>query len=360
MSKLEKFLKESNLSAEAKKVIQEAWDAERDELGAEIRLEMKQRYSEDLEKLTEGLSTLVSETINTEMKGLYEEKAKLVQDRKTLRESLGKFYTFSQQILSEQVKDMRSEAKHLNESLGKFMKFSNVVLSEEIKEFHDEKRELVESRIKLLTEGRAQIAKFKQNFAERTALASARYIAESTEKHLKELQNDLMEAKQNKFGRKIFEAFGEEFLRNQFKENSILKELKESINSKENELLKVRKELSESKAIAQDTAQKIKIMEDVYLRKNILSELLKPLTASQKQVMESLLSSSPTEKLNEDFNKYHKSVLRGVQTQTPKSRTNLNEGSVVTGNRNKQINESVELDDEDLAFLDKLQKNAGI
>lgn len=364
MSKLEKFLKESNLSAEAKKVIQEAWNEERETLASEIRLEMKERYSEDLEKLTEGVNSLVSSVITNEMTGLYEEKKKLHQDRKTVRESLGKFYKFSQTILAEQVKDMRGEAKHLNESLGKFMKFSNVILSEEVADFQHEKRELVESRIKLLTEGRKEIANHKRQFSEKAAVASAKYIAETTEKHLSELKTELLEAKQNNFGRQIFEAFGAEFLRNQFNENKVLRGLNESISSKEQELMNVKVQLSEAVNKGKESVQKLKVMEDRYQRKEIMAELTKPLTSMQKQVMESLLSTTPTEKLNEGFAKYHKSVLRGTSSEPavkqPTKGKPLNEGAVITGNRKPLPTVDSTLDSDDLDFLDQLQKNAGI
>lgn len=365
MSKLEKFLKESNLSDDAKKLILEAWNDEKEDLASEIRVEMKNRYTEDLTKLTEGLNQAMGNVITSEMESLYEEKRKLVQDRVTLRESLNKFYGFSNNILSEEVKNMRKESKYVKESLTKFMKFSNVILSEEVSEFQHERRELVESRVRLLAEGNKQITKLKKEFYEKAAKATAKYIAESTEKHFKELRTDIMEARQNNFGRKIFEAFGSEFLKHQFNENHVLRSLNESITAKDNELIQTRLSLKEATDLSKKALSQIQIMEDKYQRKEIMAELTKPLTSQQKQIMESLLSATPTEKLNEDFSKYHKSVLRGTSngvpagSELPKAKRALTEGSVVTGNRSALETEA-DLEPEDLEFLDQLQKNAGI
>ncbi|AQW88779.1 putative scaffolding protein [Erwinia phage pEa_SNUABM_50] len=370
MSKLDKFLNESSLSDEAKKLIQEAWNEEKANVAAEMREEMKGRYQEDLARLTEGLDKMMAEVISEQMSDVYAEKRKLVEDRVKLRKTLGNFSDFANTVLAEEVKSMRQERKHINESLNKFMGFSNHILAEELKDFHDEKRQLVESRVKLIAEGSKQIAEARANFIKRTAESAATYIAETTEKNLTALKGELVEAKQNMFGRKIFEAFANEFYSKQYNESSILRELNESIKSKEDEAMasKVALQEAQNKAIAAE--RKIRIMEDKHARTAIIAELTKPLTSQQKQIMESLLTATPTEKLKEDFSKYHKSVLKGTVNESAanhsrpavntKAKNTLTEGKVVTGNRESNFIKNEELDADDLNFLNEISQLSGI
>lgn len=369
MSKLEKLLKESSLSDEAKQLIQEAWNEEKNTLAAEMREEMKGRYKQDLAELTEGLNTMVTQVIAEEMGAVYDEKKRLVEDRVTLRKTLGNFSEFANSVLAEEVKQMRNERKLVQESLGKFVNFSNGILAEELKEFHSEKRQLVEARVKLLAEGSRQIAEARNNFIKRTSESAAKYIAETTQKNLYALKQDLAEAKQNMFGRKIFEAFAQEFNTKQFNENSLLRSLTESIKAKEDEIAQVKQELNESVNAVKEVQSKLRIMEDTQARNAIMSELVKPLTSQQKQIMESLLAASPTEKLKEDFSKYHKSVLNGTKVnesattrqavQPSAKKTTLAEGKVITGNR-QAIVESEEMTADDMAFLKELDVLSGI
>lgn len=368
MSKLEKLLKESSLSDEAKQLIQEAWDEEKNTLAAEMREEMKGRYKQDLSELTEGLNTMVTQVIAEEMGAVYDEKKRLVEDRVTLRKTLGNFSQFANSVLAEEVKQLRKERKHLRESMGKFVNFSNGILAEELKEFHMEKRQLVETRVKLLAEGSRQIAEARNNFIKRTSESAAKYIAETTQKNLYALKQDLVEAKQNMFGRKIFEAFAQEFHIKQFNENSLLRSLTESVKSKEDEIAQVKSELNESVAAVKAAKTKLRIMEDTQTRNAIMSELVKPLNTQQKQIMESLLATSPTEKLKDDFSKYHKSVLNGTkvnesatsrQAVQSSAKKTLAEGKVITGNR-QAIVESEEMTADDMAFLKELDVLSGI
>ena len=48
---------------DAKKFILEAWNEEKKSVAADIRSEMKTRYQEDLDRLTEGLDSLMKEVI---------------------------------------------------------------------------------------------------------------------------------------------------------------------------------------------------------------------------------------------------------------------------------------------------------
>ena len=368
MSKLDKFLSESTLSDEAKAVIQEAWNEEKASVAAEMREEMKGRYQEDLARLTEGLDKMMTGIISEEMNAVYAEKAKLVEDRVTLRKTLGNFSAFANTVLAEEVKGMRQERKQIQETLDKFVGFSNRVLAEELKDFHQEKRQLVESRVKLIAEGSRQIAEARQNFIKRASEGAAVYIAETTEKNLSVLKQDLKEAKQNLFGRKIFEAFASEFNNKQYNENTLLRQLTESVKERESEVIDTKVALQEANAKVKAAERKVTMMEDAQARNAIMSELIKPLNPQQKQIMESLLQTSPTENLKADFNKYHKSVLKGTVNESAakpgrvavntQAKQTLAEGKVITGNRAAIVEN--EMDNSDLEYLREIEHLAGM
>lgn len=372
MSKLDKFLKESSLSEEAKKLIQEAWEEEKASIAADIRDEMKTRYTEDYNQIVEGLNKMMNDTINEGMNDVYAEKRKLVEDRVKLRKSLGQFSEFANTVLAEEVKAMRNERKLMNEGISKFVDFSNKILAEEIQDFHKDKKALVETRVKLIAEGRQKIEEAKQSFVKRAAETASKYIEESTTRQLSELKTELVEAKQNMFGRRIFEAFANEFHSKQYNENAILRDLMESIKVKENEVLDMRVKLDESKRVEQEVQKQIRLMEDKQARAAIMNELTKPLTANQKAIMEDLLKASTTEKLAEDFKKYHKAVLNETsqksnrQAVSTQHKSTLVESSrLVTGDRpsasvSTDDKQDSVLDADDLSFLQQISKNAGI
>lgn len=364
MSKLEKFLNESNMSDEAKGLIREAWDEEKTQMAAEMRDEMKSRYTNDHKELVEGLNKMVAVVIESEIKTVYDERSKLVEDRKKLQSTLGNFSSFANKVLAEEVKNMRQERNQMNEGIQKFVTFSNKILAEELQEFHTEKRQLVEDRVKLVAEGRKRIDEAKATFIKRAAESTANFMMESQRKLMNEFQQDIMEAKQNTFGRKLFEAFQNEFHAKQYNENSILRQMNESIKSYESKLMETNVKLSEAENEKKLIERKVRIMEDTQSRNAIISELVKPLNPAQKRIMENLLEASPTEKLNEDFKKYHLVVLResaGNNFSPSKQETKnvpLNECKVLTGNRTTSTEN--QLSDEDNDYLAKLAKNAGI
>lgn len=369
MSKMEKFLKESNLSAEARKLIEEAWEEEKSAIAADIREDMKSRYKDDIAQVVEGLNTLVQTIITENMSDLYAEKRKLSEDRVRVRQSLTNFSSFANGIMAEEIKQMRSETSLMNESVARFVGFSQKVLAEELHEFHSDKRQLVEARVKLIAEGTRQINEAKQRFIKTASESAATFIAENTAKNMNELRSNIMEAKQNRFGRKLFETFAAEFMATQFNENAVLKNLNEALARKDNEVHTVTAALHEARTVSTEIQRKMNIMEDNATRSRVIAELTKPLTDTQKKIMESLLERSMTEHLAEDFKKYHKAVLKesnskSTQSFNKPSRNDsvLNETNSreVTGNRPAKTVTESELSDDDKSILSGIMKNAGI
>lgn len=364
MSKLEQFLKESSLSDDAKALILEAWNDEKRDMVAVIRDEMKQRFEADKAAIVEGLNTMAQAVISEEMTKVYDEKRKLVEDRAVLRTNLSKFSDFSNGVLAQEIGELRKDRLALGESLKKFAEFSNGIIAEEVKEYHAEKRALVETRVRLMAEGRKKLHEAQAEWIKRTSAGAAKFIEEQTRNEFTQLRTQLDEANKNMFGRKLFEAFASEFMSSHYSESKELRKLAESVKAREAQLNTASQKLAESNDRLNAVTKKLRIMEDTQQRGSVLSQLMKPLTAEQRMVMESLLEKTPTEKLSEDFNKYLKPVLNesGKPARKPAQRatTPLNESAVkeVTGNRT-MISEGVE-EDSFNAELEKLAQIAGI
>lgn len=365
MSKLEKFLQESNLSDEAKSLILEAWNEEKQVIAAEIRVELKERYESDKAEIIGGLQKLSENVIKDELSSLYEEKRKLHEDRKVIRSNLTAFSKFANDALVQEVKKYRQDRQSLSESLVKFSEFTNSIIRKELNEFHQDRQSLVETKVKLMAESKRKFDNTARLWIEKTTQEAAKFINESTKNEFVQLRHQLEEAKRNTFGRKLFEAFKDEFKDVMFNEHAELKNLNDQLLEAKaeaiengNRLLETRKELIASN-------HKISIMEDMKTRQDTLNSLMKPLTFEQKSIMEGLLASTPTDKIEADFNKYLRPVLNetsvgNVKRKSVSNNTNmvLESQQVVTGNRN-----TVSTAADDLDFnneLEKIIKIAGI
>jgi hypothetical protein len=107
------------------------------------------------------------------------------------------------------------------------------------------------------------------------------------------------------------------------------------------------------------TESKLRIAEDKYARKEKLESLMRPLGKEKKEIMQDLLESVKTEKLEDAFNKYLPSVLDG---ETPRARKALHE-SVVTKEHtgDKKATVKAEADDNaDVVELEQIRKLAGL
>lgn len=369
MSKLEKFLKESNLSQDAQNLILEAWNEEKQNVASEIRVQMKERFERDKNEIILGINSLIEGIAKEELKPLYEERRKLEEDRAVIRKNLKGFGEFANKSLNEELQHLRADRLSLVEALSKFNSFTNNILKEELNEFHNERQQLVETRVRLLAEGRQQLSEAKAAWVKNTTIEAAEFINEVTRSEFSQLRTELVEAKKNSFGRKIFEAFSAEFLQDQYSKSAELRQLSSKLNESKSETAGLFDKLTESNNAIQALGTKIKVLEEKQQRSKILSDLMKPLTVNQREVMESLLQKTPVEKLNEDFHKYLTPVLNNTTSNMGK-KTKLNESkgkqeqAVITGNRvlneTAQNIENSEPDNDFTSELENIAKYAGI
>ena len=287
----------------------------REELTAELREEFAQRYEHDKGLIVEAVDGFIKERIEAEMQELAEDKAKVAEERvaykKAVSEHAKKLEGFVAEQLAKEVKELRADRTNVQSHVEKLDNFVVESLAGEIKEFHEDKQALVEQKVKMVREGKKQLAESKADFIKRAADKVEAVVNRVVSDNVQQFKDDITAARENDFGRRIFESFANEYRSSYLNESSDVKEL-------EKQIADVKKELAESKAEVEAKAEatkltesKLRIAEDKYARKEALDTLLKPLAKAKKEIMVDLLESVKTENLEKQFNKYLPSVLDG-------------------------------------------------
>jgi len=102
----------------------------------------------------------------------------------------------------------------------------------------------------------------------------------------------------------------------------------------------------------------IRALKESQERKEIMSELLAPLSKEQREIMGELMESVKTTKLNESFDKYLPAVLNGTAGKAPQKKQALVEAKEVTGNKISNTNRSS--DSETDSNIIDIRKLAGL
>lgn len=347
--KLNKILGESiGLSEEVREQIQEAWEDKlteaRDEITAELREEFARKFEHDKGVLAESIDKFLTDKISLELNEFAEDKKKVVQERKENKKRtveninlLNKFVT--QQVVKE-VKELHSDKTKMKENFVKLENFLLKQLSEEIHEFRKDKNALVEQRVKMVTEGKEHLSKTKNEFIRRAAKVVETKINEALRNELSQFKEDIKEARQNDFGRKIFEAFVGEYMVSYLNENTEVSRLQSIISEKDKSINELTESVKQRERIAEGLEHKLTASKDQLQRNKVLNEMLAPLAKEKRGVMKELLETVQTKDLEKAYNKYLPAVLNeSVPAKSKSSKETLTESAKLsekTGNRAPQ------------------------
>jgi hypothetical protein len=145
------------------------------------------------------------------------------------------------------------------------------------------------------------------------------------------LKEDIDSARENSFGRRLFEAFAQEYSGSYLNEKSETSKLLKVIEKKEHELAEAKQALSQKDTIVESKDREIRVTKDLMERKAVMSEMLAPLGADKKEVMQQLLEGVKTSKLREAYDKYLPAVIEGEKKKVTK--VALTESTEVTGDK---------------------------
>ncbi len=336
------------INEDTRQAISEAWEAKlneaREQIRAELREEFAGRYEHDKAVMVEALDKMVTESLTVELKEFAEEKQALAEDRvkfkKHMNESAGKFNDFMVSKLAEEIKELRQDRKVYENSIEKLEKFVVRALAEEIQEFEQDKRAVVETKVRLVAEAKQKLAAIQQKFVQRSAGLVKEAVTKNLESELTQLKEDIHQARENMFGRRLFEAFVSEFAATHLSENKEINKLRAVIAEKDKTLQEATATVEKHTQLVESKEREIRIIKETAERKETLATLLKPLNKEKAEVMSSLLESVQTPKLRAAFEKYLPAVLNNKAQEVVADRSVLTESALleVTGDKTAKVN----------------------
>lgn len=238
------------------------------------------------------------------------------------------------EVRIEMTEQLRKDRELLTEALD--LKLESIVeaeyaeLREDIESFRDLEVEYAERLIEERAELRDEAKESVLELVEKLDM----FLEMRMDEEFEELRDDLHEAKRNNLGKKVFEAFKQEFA-------SIINEDEQQASD---ELEIMREQLEDMKAELQVARNNVLKEERKAKMASLLSNLEDKSNAKAK--MQELLKNIPTSKLDESYSRYlphvigesidsKTAIIESKQTNKPK----LNEGRVVTGNKDNQTND---------------------
>jgi hypothetical protein len=338
------------INEETQTALNEAWESKlneaRETIRAELREEFAGRYEHDKNVMVEALDKMVTESLTSELKEFAEEKQALAEDRVKFKrhmvESAGKFNDFMVTKLAEEIKELRADKKVHSEAVAKLEKFVIHALAEEIKEFDQDKQAVVETKVKLVAEAKAKLAELQAAFVKRSAKLVKEAVAQNLGSELAQLKEDIQTARENMFGRRLFEAFATEFAGTHLNENKEIAKLQAVLAEKEQVIAESQKAVAEKEALVESKNREVRVITESIARKEKLDGLLKTLNKEKAEVMSSLLESVQTERLQAAYDKYLPAVLNNTPTAKAE-KAMLSESRVeVTGDKSAKTSEESE------------------
>ena len=306
----------------------------RDSVTAELREEFANRYEHDKTNMIEAIDRMVSERLETEIKEFSEDKKSLaeatVDYKKKISEHSDKLQEFVLRQLTKEVGELNEDRKKVTENFTRLEDFVVKALAKEIKEFAEDKKDLAETKVKLVKEAKSKFEELKGKFVERTAKVVEDAVNNKLAVEIKQLKEDITASRENHFGRKIFEAFANEYGNSYLNEKSETAKLMKVVEKKDMELAEAKKEITEKETIVESKDAEIKAAQDKAERTQVMNELLNPLGKDKREIMSELLESVQTKKLHTAFEKYLPAVM---EDKAPKAKKALNEGVEVTGDK---------------------------
>ena len=360
---LKPLLDSDLINEETRTEITEAWEAKlteaREQVRAELREEFAQRYEHDRTVMVEALDRMVTEGLEAEISAVAAERQALQEDRVRfqgkMRESATKFNDFMVTKLAEEIGELRKDRRQHNEGLQKLERFVVRALAEEIMEFAQDKRDLVETKVRLVSEARGKLESLKARFVKESAAKMTQAVSKHLKAELNQLQEDIKIARENNFGRRIFEAYAAEFGSTHLNENAEVRSLRAAIEAKDQQLVEATRTAQDQAVIVESKEREIRMIKENNQRANTLEELLSPLNQDRREIMSNLLESVQTSRLKGAFEKYLPAVL--AEGRAVKSSQVITESHrAVTGDKTVQVRP----DDESRSNVIEIKRLAGL
>jgi hypothetical protein len=226
-----------------------------------------------------------------------------------MKESAQKFNGFMVSKLAEEIGELRKDRKMHTEGVAKLENFVVQALAREITEFAKDKRDVVETKVRLVREARGKLEQLKSRFVKESAHKMSQAVSRHLKAELNQLQEDIQVARENNFGRRIFEAYASEFGATHLNEKAEVRKLYDIIAEKDQKLRKAIDITRTAKTVVESKERELRMIKESNERESTMDELLRPLNQEKQEVMRNLLESVQTPRLKNAFEKYLPAVL---------------------------------------------------
>ena len=346
--------------------LNEAWEAKlneaRQQVRAELHEEFAQRYEHDRSVMVEALDKMITDHLSDEIREFSEERKAMneerIQAQFKLRENATKFNDFMVTKLAEEIRELRADRKTQMESQKKLEQFVVHALSREIKEFSQDRQAVVEAKVKLVAEGRKQLEALKARFIAESAKKVSSAVTSHLKGELSQLKEDIKLARENNFGRKLFEAFASEFSVTHLSEKAETRKVLQALAQKDEQLAEATSKLQQAAQIVESKEREVRIIKESAQREKTMGQLLSTLNAEKAEVMKALLESVQTPKLETAFNKYLPAVINTGSDIAPKKKA-LTESVIAEATGDKTAVKVAEVDENDDNVID-IKRLAGL
>ena len=352
------------INEDTRKSIQEAWDSQlssaKVNITNDLREEYARKYEHDKTNIVEALDTMTKEWLTKEISEFAIDKKKLAEDRvalkRSMRNNVKKVNSFILEQLKKEIKELHGDRAKVGQNFGKLEKFVIKTLGEEISEFTQDKRAVVETKVRLIKEANQKFEETKSAFIKKSSALVAETVRKNLRAHMGQFKEDIEAARQNNFGRRLFEAFVHEYQSSLHNEKGEIARLITVMKQKDKALSEARVSLESKTKLIESKNVEIAKVRDARDRSKTISELTANLEKSKKTVMLDLLEGVQTAQLKNAFDKYLPAVLNeSVQNKKSVLSESKRETREATGNRVvKSTSES------GVVRLDELRKLAGI
>jgi hypothetical protein len=314
------------INEDVSKELNEAWESKlteaREQVRAELREEFAQRYEHDKTVMVEALDKMVTEGLAGELASIAAEKQALAEDRvkfqHKMKESATKFNNFLVTKLAEEISELRKDRKMHTEGVAKLENFVVQALAREIQEFAKDKRDVVETKVRLVREARAKLQGLKAKFVKESAEKMSQAVSRHLKAELNQLHEDVKIARENNFGRRIFEAYAAEFGATHLNEKAEVRKLQDMLANKDRKLAEAINFTKKAKVLVESKERELRMVKESNERQSTMDELLRPLNKEKQQIMRNLLESVQTARLKNAFEKYLPAVLEDRSVKATK------------------------------------------
>jgi hypothetical protein len=337
-----KQLFENNvISEEMKSEIETAWQGKiqenRDQVTAELREEFAQKFEHDKTAMVEAVEAMLADRLTAELGELAEDRQGLIEARakyhKKMKSDANTMEAFVLQNLKKELSELHEDRRAVPGNVEKLESFIVDALAKEIAEFHADKKDLAETKVRLVRESRAKFESVKKDFITRSAKIIEETVSKGLMSEMTQLREDIEQARKNDFGRRLFESFASEYAASHLNEKSETAKLLKAVASKDAELEEAAAVVADAQKLVENKERELRILKEQAQRKEVMSELLGPISGDKRTVMGELLESVQTEKLRAAFDKYLPAVMNGNGAPAKKA---LTEGKEITGDKKAQ------------------------